>query len=111
MKAFAEYWQDKGDEKQETAQSILDLRAKYPDCYHADLYDEAVMPPELHKAHQLNDRAVMVWNYDEKNGNHYHCMLPERNNNHSASGKGKDVIHYLPGQIIPEPWATWYRGY
>jgi len=22
-------------------------------------YDEAVMPPELRKAHQLNDRAVM----------------------------------------------------
>lgn len=59
MKAFAEYWQDKGDEKQETAQSILDARAKYPDCSLADLYDEAVMPPELRKAHQLNDRAVM----------------------------------------------------
>lgn len=55
--------------------------------------------------------TLFEWNYDEKNGNHYHCMLPEWNNNHSASGKGKDVIHYLPGQIIPEPWATWYRGY
>ena len=59
MKAFAEYWQDKGDEKQETAQSILDARAKYPDCPLADLYDEVVMPPGLCKAHQLNDRAVM----------------------------------------------------
>jgi len=58
VKAFAEYWQDKGDEKQETAQSILDARAKYPDCSLADLYDEAVMPPGLCKAHQLNDRAV-----------------------------------------------------
>ena len=42
-----------------TAQMILDARAKYPDCSLADLYDEAVMPPELRKAHQLNDRAVM----------------------------------------------------
>jgi len=25
----------------------------------ANLYEEAVMPPELRKAHQLNDRAVM----------------------------------------------------
>ena len=27
------------------------------------------------------------------------------------SGKSKDVIHYRAGQIIPEPWASWYRGY
>lgn len=44
---------------EKTAQLILDARAKYPDCSLADLYDEAVMPPELRKAHQLNDRAVM----------------------------------------------------
>ena len=42
-----------------TAQAILDARAKYPDCSLADLYDETVMPPELRKAHQENDRAVM----------------------------------------------------
>ena len=42
-----------------TAQMILDARAKYPDCSLADLYDEMTMPPELRKAHQLNDRAVM----------------------------------------------------
>ena len=44
---------------EKTAQMILDARAKYPDCSLADLYDETVMPPELRKAHQLNDRAVM----------------------------------------------------
>lgn len=44
---------------EQTAQMILDARAKYPDCSLADLYDETVMPPELRKAHQLNDRAVM----------------------------------------------------
>ncbi|MBQ7740597.1 MAG: class I SAM-dependent DNA methyltransferase [Eubacterium sp.] len=44
---------------EQTAQSILDARAKYPDCSLADLYDELTMPPELRKAHQDNDRAVM----------------------------------------------------
>jgi hypothetical protein len=32
---------------------------KNPDCSLADLYDEVTMPPELRKAHQHNDRAVM----------------------------------------------------
>ena len=44
---------------EKTAQMILDARALYPDSSLADLYDETVMPPELRKAHQLNDRAVM----------------------------------------------------
>ena len=44
---------------EKTAQSILDARALYPDCSLADLYDEAVMPPELRTAHQQNDKAVM----------------------------------------------------
>jgi hypothetical protein len=39
--------------------SSLDARALYPDCSLADLYDETTMPPELRKAHQQNDRAVM----------------------------------------------------
>ena len=45
---------------EQTTQAILDARAKYPDCSLADLYDEAAMPPELRKAHQENDRAVMA---------------------------------------------------
>ena len=45
---------------QKTAQAILDARAKFPDSSLADLYDEAVMPPELRKAHQENDKAVMA---------------------------------------------------
>lgn len=44
---------------EETAQAILDARALYPDSSLADLYDETTMPPELRKAHQQNDRAVM----------------------------------------------------
>ncbi|WP_303789960.1 DNA methyltransferase [Ruminococcus flavefaciens] len=44
---------------EKTAQMILDARALYPDSSLADLYDELTMPPELRKAHQANDRAVM----------------------------------------------------
>ena len=44
---------------EKTAQAILDARAKYPESSLADLYDESVMPPELRKAHQENDKAVM----------------------------------------------------
>lgn len=45
---------------EQTSQSILDARALYPDSSLADLYDETLMPPELRKAHQANDRAVMA---------------------------------------------------
>ena len=44
---------------EKTAQAILDARALYPDASLADLYDETAMPPELRKAHQENDKAVM----------------------------------------------------
>jgi len=44
---------------EQTAQAILDARAMYPDCSLADLYDEVTMPPELRRAHQANDKAVM----------------------------------------------------
>ena len=44
---------------EKTAQAILTARALYPDCSLADLYDEVAMPPELRKAHQDNDKAVM----------------------------------------------------
>ena len=42
------------------AQGILDARCKFPDCSLADLYNETLMPPELRRAHQENDRAVMA---------------------------------------------------
>ena len=44
---------------EKTAQGILDARALYPECSLADLYDDLTIPPELRKAHQLNDAAVM----------------------------------------------------
>ncbi len=52
---------------EKTAQAILDARALYPDCSLADLYDELTMPPELRKAHQANDFAVMeAYGFDKK---------------------------------------------
>lgn len=42
-----------------TAKMILEARELYPDCSLADLYNDIVMPPELRKAHQENDKAVM----------------------------------------------------
>ncbi len=41
------------------AQGVLDARALFPDSSLADLYDPLTVPPELLKAHQALDRAVM----------------------------------------------------
>ena len=45
---------------EQTAQAILDARAKYPDSSLADLYDPNLMPYDLLQAHRENDRAVMA---------------------------------------------------
>lgn len=55
-----------------TAQGILDARSLYPECSLADLYDEATMPPELRKAHQQNDMAVMQAYGFQKGSDAYH---------------------------------------
>lgn len=60
---------------EQTAQAILDARAVYPDCSLADLYDENAMPPELRKAHQENDRAVMkAYGFDVKTMTESSCV-------------------------------------
>lgn len=60
---------------EETAQAILDARALYPDCSLADLYDEVAMPPELRKAHQANDKAVMqAYGFDVKTMTESTCV-------------------------------------
>ena len=60
---------------EQTAQAILDARALYPDCSLADLYDEVTMPPELRKAHQQNDRAVMqAYGFDVKTTTETSCV-------------------------------------
>lgn len=67
---------DKQKEKIEnTAQRILDARAKYSNSSLADLYDELTMPVELRKAHQENDKAVMeAYGFDWKKMNESECV-------------------------------------
>ena len=72
-------WPEVSDEQQakiaQTAQGILDARAKYPNSSLADLYDELTMPPELRKAHQANDRAVMqAYGFDVKTMTESQCV-------------------------------------
>ena len=53
---------------EQTAQLILSARAKNAGSTLADLYDPVLMPPELRKAHQQNDRAVMeAYGFSVKN--------------------------------------------
>ena len=60
---------------EQTAQAILDARALYPDASLADLYDELTMPPELRKAHQANDKAVMAaYGFPIKNFTESDCV-------------------------------------
>ena len=60
---------------EQTAQAILDARALYPNSSLADLYDELTMPPELRKAHQNNDRAVMqAYGFDVKTMTESSCV-------------------------------------
>jgi len=56
-------WIDATEEQQQEignlAKLIIDARALFPDSSLADLYDPLTMPPELLKAHQNLDRAVL----------------------------------------------------
>lgn len=89
--SFVERWKERGSERQDsqsfwldllqeeqkekiekTAQGILNARQKYATSSLASLYDETIMPVELRKAHQENDKAVMdaygfrIEEYDKK---------------------------------------------
>ena len=60
---------------QQTTQGILDARALYPDSSLADLYDETTMPPELRRAHQENDKAVMrAYGFDIRTTTETSCV-------------------------------------
>lgn len=60
---------------EETAQAILDARGLYTNSCLADLYKESFMPPELRKAHQNNDRAVMqAYGFDVKTMTESECV-------------------------------------
>ena len=75
-------WCTPTDEQKEkiekTAQGILDARELYPECSLADLYDDLTMPPELRKAHQENDKAVMeAYGFYKKDENGKRTWLTE----------------------------------
>jgi len=54
---------------------ILNARAEYPDCSITDLYDETIMPSELHKTHQANDKAAMLaYGFDYKTMTESECV-------------------------------------
>ena len=58
-----------------TAKGILDARDLYPDSSLADLYDPLTMPPELRKAHNRNDAAVMMaYGFDPKTMTEEDCV-------------------------------------
>ena len=60
---------------EQTSQAILDARDLYPDASLADLSDPATMPPELVKAHQENDKAVMrAYGFDIKTTTESSCV-------------------------------------
>ena len=60
---------------EKTAQMILDARNLYPDSSLADLYDKLTMPPELRKAHQENDKAVMeAYGFDWRTMTESECV-------------------------------------
>ena len=88
---FVNDWTGRGDEKQDTQNYWNQLlRTVYgvsvPEQYIAyekpvansslaDLYDPLTMPPELQKAHQNNDRAVMeAYGFDIKNTSESDCV-------------------------------------
>lgn len=56
-------WPEPSDQQRQkieaTAKAILDARANHPGASLADLYDPLLMPTDLKKAHQANDKAVM----------------------------------------------------
>lgn len=60
---------------EQTAKSILRARELYPKAKLADLYDDLTMPPELRKAHQENDKAVMnAYGFDWRNMSESECV-------------------------------------
>lgn len=59
----------------QTAEAVIKARSLYPNRTLSDLYDENFMPPELRKAHQANDRAVMqAYGFDVKTMTESECV-------------------------------------
>lgn len=68
---------DKTEKKKiiETSKEILKSRELYPSSSLADLYDDNYMTPELRKAHQENDKAVMeAYGFDWRTMTESECV-------------------------------------
>lgn len=68
---------DENDKKklEYTAKKILEARKLYEDWSYADLYNDLLMPPELRKAHQENDKAVMeAYGFDWRTMSESDCV-------------------------------------
>jgi len=75
---------------EQTAQGILDARALYPNDSLADFYDATSMPPELRKAHQANDRAVMAaYGFDVKTTSEAACVAELMRRYQKLTAKGE----------------------
>ena len=79
---------EKRAEIENTAKGILDARALFSKASLADLYNELTMPPELRKAHNENDRAVLTAYGLPKDATEteitsylFHLLVQERPNN------------------------------
>ena len=60
---------------EKTAKGIIEARELYPNSSLADLYDELIMPTELRKAHQENDKAVMeAYGFDWRRMSESDCV-------------------------------------
>ena len=58
-----------------TAEIILNVRRDHKGASLADLYDEVLMPSELRRAHQENDKAVMeAYGFDWRNMTESECV-------------------------------------
>ena len=45
--------------------------------------------------------VIFEWNEDLRHFPHYHCLLPEWNNQHHDD-------HWIAGDIVPPPWQFLY---
>lgn len=60
---------------EKTGQAIINARNLYPNSSLADLYDDLTMPPELRRAHQENDKAVMeAYGFDWRTMTESECV-------------------------------------
>ena len=72
-------WPSPTEEQREriemTAKGILEAREKFANLSLADMYDPIMMPVELRRAHQQNDRAVMqAYGFDVKTMTESQCV-------------------------------------